>query len=195
MRYQEGQGLNDTQREVRDLFKGIGSWKDGSKVIEDVITGFTYNINEGIQDLIAEVSELKAQLSLKNKECDALSETVDKLTSELRQKGDAHKTKSPPKPKRSHKRKIAQEDEVSDNDTVDADAQEVEDPMVPNGFCIGTVVDEDEEGHNTRNEDEDNAYKNYSNNPDKNRSLLMDPWNDKQRPNKEKHQRATTRDT
>ena len=51
MKYQDysSKGLSDTQREVRDLFKGIGSWKDGSKLIEDVITGFTCNINEGIQ--------------------------------------------------------------------------------------------------------------------------------------------------
>ena len=149
MKYQVSKGLNDTQSEVRNLFKKLSSWKEESqRELSDIINGCTYNINKGIKDLVEEVCDLKTQLSLKTEECNDLLETVDKLNGEIRHMSDGFKAQPTPKPEGNHIR-----------NSQENDAHEVE--------------MEDKDGQDT-----DNLEGNIEDPDNQQQSILMDPWND-----------------
>ena len=78
-------GKKDCQREVGNLFDKLGSWRDEShKQISDIINFHSSSINKGINDLVKEVGDLQAELSVTKKERNVLLDTVENLNGEIR---------------------------------------------------------------------------------------------------------------
>ena len=63
------------QSEVRAVFEKLTSWRDDShRQFSDIIKSHSSSISEGINDLVEEVSELKAELSVIRKETEGAVE-------------------------------------------------------------------------------------------------------------------------
>ena len=76
----------DPKTEVRYLFRTLDSWRETSqREFSNIINAHSSSINKGITHLVEEVSDLKAQLTISEKERNRLLETVNNLTDENRQ--------------------------------------------------------------------------------------------------------------
>ena len=85
----ESQGRNDCQREAKDLFEKLTSFREESnRQISSIINSHSSNINNGIGDLVEEVGSLRDELDVLRKERTVLLETVDNLNGEIRHLND-----------------------------------------------------------------------------------------------------------
>ena len=76
----------DHQIEVRNFFNNLSSWREVSqRHFSNIIESHSNTISEAINDLVEEVSDLKAQLSVITKERNDLVKTVDSVNIEKKQ--------------------------------------------------------------------------------------------------------------
>ena len=76
----------DCRTETRDFLKELWSWKEESnRKFFNIINSHRHNIDNGIRDLVEEVSGLQGELSDIKQEKNVLQETVDELHGEIRQ--------------------------------------------------------------------------------------------------------------
>ena len=84
-RVQTQKGKKDCQNEIKEVFDKLSSWREQSHhEFSEIINAHSSNISKGISDLVEEVGELKAELSLIRKERNVLVETVGYLNVEIR---------------------------------------------------------------------------------------------------------------
>ena len=77
----------DSQSEIGHFFQKLSIWRDEShKEFSNIITFHSSSISKGINDLVEEVSDLKAELSIITKERNDLLETVHNLSSDIRKR-------------------------------------------------------------------------------------------------------------
>ena len=78
-------GQKDCQREAREAFEKLCSWREQSQnQFTDIINSYSDRISRGISDLVEKVGEQQTELSVIRKERDVLLETVDNLNVEIR---------------------------------------------------------------------------------------------------------------
>ena len=194
IKYQVSKGLDDTQSEVRDLFKKLTSFKEESqRQLSDIINGCTYNISEGIKNLVEEVCDLKTQLSLTAKERDDLLETVDKLNGEIRHMSDEFIAQPPPELEGNHIRNYLEDDDP-EVEMEDKDGQGADNPRTLGGSGgkskglhtkepIYLTLREKRMAKlskkNSKSDQRDNVDEGNIKDPaHQQQSILMDPWKD-----------------
>ena len=76
------------QSEMKEVFDKLISLREESyRQFSDIIDSHNSSVSKGINDLVNEVYDLRAELSLVRKEKSVLIETVDNLNVEIRQLG------------------------------------------------------------------------------------------------------------
>ena len=84
--YKMSMAPQDCQREVRVVFEKLTSLREEShRQFSDIINSHSGSISKGINELVQEVSDLKAKLSVNSKATNVLLETIDNLNGEIRQ--------------------------------------------------------------------------------------------------------------
>ena len=82
--HQKSNGYKVFSNEVRDFFKKLESWREESQIeLSNIISYHSNSINQSIDDLTEEVSDLKAQLSVTKTERNNLIETVNSLSGKI----------------------------------------------------------------------------------------------------------------
>merc|ERR1712018_586630 len=98
----------DSQSEIGHFFQKLSIWRDEShKEFSNIITFHSSSISKGINDLVEEVSDLKAELSIITKERNDLLETVHNLSSDIR-KRSVELPNPQPEPKEIHSNDISE---------------------------------------------------------------------------------------
>ena len=83
---QQNGDKKDPQNEVIDFFKDLKSWREDSQLqLTSIMNSYNNSINKGITNLIQENINLKNQLSVTVGERNVLKETVDNLSSDIKQ--------------------------------------------------------------------------------------------------------------
>ena len=78
-------GQKDCQREVKEVFEKLLSWREQSQdQFSAIINAHSSSINWGINDLVEKVDELQTELLVIRKERNVLLDTVDNLNIEIR---------------------------------------------------------------------------------------------------------------
>ena len=79
-------GQKDCQRQVKELIKKLDSWRDEShRQVSNIISSHSKNIDNNINELVDEFSELQAQVSVLREERNVLLETIKNLNGEIKQ--------------------------------------------------------------------------------------------------------------
>ena len=77
---------NDCRGEIRDLFKKLSAWREESQIqFSNIVNAHGNSIEQGINDLVKEICDLKAKFALITKERDYLLEKVNNSNHEARQ--------------------------------------------------------------------------------------------------------------
>ena len=85
MENQRNKSHEECQSELRYLFKRLTSWKEESQIkFSNIINSQSTIIENGISNLVEEVSDLQAQLSVITKERNNLLETVENMGGEIK---------------------------------------------------------------------------------------------------------------
>lgn len=82
-------GKNDCQAQVGDFFEKLLMWRDESqRQFLNLVNDHSKNINEAINNLVTEVSDLEVQLSVTRKERNDLIETVKNMSGKMQKLPD-----------------------------------------------------------------------------------------------------------
>ena len=118
----------DCQSEANYLFEKLSMWREEShKQVSNIIDTHKSIINQGICDLVNEVSSLQIKLSDMSSERKVLLETVDSLNGEIRQQNAKLQSFLAPKENINHDR---QEAENSDHEMTEATHQDLGNPRI-----------------------------------------------------------------
>ena len=90
-------GQKDCQREAREAFEKLCSWREQSQnQFTDIINSYSNRISRGISDLAEKVGEQQTELLVIRKERDVLLEAVNNLNVEIRHLNAKFPKSNPP---------------------------------------------------------------------------------------------------
>ena len=134
----------DSKTELSYLFNKLDSWKEASlREFSKIVNSHRSNINNGVNDLVEEVCDLKARLSVITKERNDLLDKVDVLGGEIMELSDKlTREKSFPDPDENHAQGglemdrvvmevLGMKEEYVGGTHEEADYENVEDPINP----------------------------------------------------------------
>ena len=127
----------DCLSEVRVVFEKLQSWKEQSQTqFNSIIDSHNASITKGISGLIAEMVDMRAELSITKKEKNILVDTVDSLNNEIKQL-KANLREKPPSTQ--HNEKLIQNDGAEERSGQTNEVKDSSEADVSDSACNDTL--------------------------------------------------------